>query len=96
MQCSRTAAELAAPRLTRYSELGAEPDPGIPLTADFKREYERIAQGLERKGTQTNILRRSYTVFNPGIWTNTCPPRKLSPEVLALRRPRQPIGNPLR
>ena len=31
------------PRVSLLFRTGAEPDPGIPLTADFKREYERIA-----------------------------------------------------
>ena len=82
------------PRVSLLFRTGAEPDPGIPLTADFKREYERIAQGLERKGTQTNILRRSFR-FQPGDMDKYLSPEKLSPEVLALGD-HVAHGNPLR
>ena len=82
------------PRVSLLFRTGAEPDPGIPLTADFKREYERIAQGLERKGTQTNILRRSFP-FQPGDMDKYLSPEKLSPEVLALGD-HVAHGNPLR
>ena len=82
------------PHVSLLFRTGAEPDPGIPLTADFKREYERIAQGLERKGTQTNILRRSFR-FQPGVMDKFLSPEKLSPEVLALGD-HGAHGNPLR
>ena len=82
------------PRVSLLFRTGAEPDPGIPLTADFKREYERIAQGVERKlGTQ-NTLRRSF-LFQPGDMDKYLSPEKLSPEVLALGD-HVAHGNPLR
>ena len=34
------------PRASMLFRSGTEPDPGIPLTADFKREYARIAPGI--------------------------------------------------
>ena len=72
---------------------GAETEPGIPLTADFKREYERIAQGSLSKGTQP-ALRRAF-LFQPGDTDKYLSPEKLSPEVLALGE-HVAHGNPLR
>ena len=67
------------PRASLLFRSGAEPDPGIPLTADFKREYERIARGAH-KGTLPT-LRRVF-LFQPGHMDKYLTPEK--PEVLAL------------
>ena len=81
------------PRVSMLFRSGAEPDPGIPLTADFKREYQRIAQGSHRKGAQP-ALRRSF-LFQPGDMDKFLSPEKLSPEVLVLGD-HVAHGNPLR
>ena len=38
------------PRASMLFRSGTEPDPGIPLTADFKREYAQIARAPLPKG----------------------------------------------
>ena len=61
---------------------GAEPDLGIPLTADFKQEYERLAREPPPRGPPPS-LRRSF-LFQPGDTAKFLTPEKLSPELLAL------------
>ena len=80
------------PRASLLFRSGAEPDPGIPLTTDFKREYERIARGAHKGALPT--LKRAF-MFQPGDMDKFMTPEKLSPEVLALGE-HVARGNPLR
>ena len=80
------------PRASLLFRSGAEPDPGIPLTAVFKREYERIARGAHKGALPT--LKRAF-LFQTGDMDKYLTPEKLSPEVLALGE-HVAQGNPLR
>ena len=90
---ARPGAAEQQPRASLLFRSGAEPDPGIPLTADFKREYERIARGSLPKGAQP-ALRRAF-LCQPEDMGKYLSPEKLSPEVLALGE-HVAHGNPLR
>ena len=72
---------------------GAEPDMGIPLTPDFKREYERIAKEAPPRGTAP-FLSRAF-LFREEDTTRFLASEKLSPELLALGE-HMGIANPLR
>ena len=72
---------------------GAEPDTGIPLTPDFKREYERIAKEAPPRGTAP-FLSRAF-LFREEDTTRFLASEKLSPELLALGE-HMGIANPLR
>ena len=67
---------------------GAEPDLGIPLTADFKQEYERLAREPPPRGPPP-FLRRSF-LFQPGDTAKYLAPERLSLELLASGRSCQP------
>ena len=81
------------PRASMLFRSGTEPDPGIPFTADFKREYARIARAPLPKGAPPT--RRHAFLFQPGDTEKYLAPEKLSPEVLALGE-HVAQGNPLR
>ena len=69
-------------RGSRLFRSDGAPSPGIPLTADFKAEYDRIAS--ESAPTlRTSGLRRSV-LFQPKDTDKYLSPEILSPEVLAL------------
>ena len=71
----------------------AEPDSGIPLTADFRREYERIAgEAPPKAGAHT--LKRAF-LFRPEDTAKFLAPEGLSPELLALGE-HMSSGNPLK
>ena len=72
---------------------GAEPDTGIPLTPDFKREYERIAKEAPPRGTAP-ALTRAF-LFQEEDTSRFLASEKLSPELLALGE-HMGIANPLR
>ena len=72
---------------------GAEPDTGIPLTPDFKREYERIAKEAPPRGSAP-FLSRAF-LFREEDTTRFLASEKLSPELLALGE-HMGIANPLR
>ena len=72
---------------------GAEPDTGIPLTPDFKREYERIAKEGPPRGTAP-FLSRAF-LFREEDTARFLASEKLSPELLALGE-HMGMNNPLR
>ena len=70
------------PQGSRLFRADVAPSPGIPLTADFKAVYDRIAN--EPTPTmRTSGLRRSF-LFQPKDTEKYLSPEILSPEVLAL------------
>ena len=81
------------PQASMLFRAGAEPDLGIPLTADFKREYTRIAQAPPPRGAPY-ALKHAF-LFQPGDTEKYLAPEKLSPEVLAVGE-HVARGNPLR
>ena len=72
---------------------GNEPDSGIPLTADFKREYARIARVPPPKGAPSTL--RQVFLFQPGVTETYLAPEKLSSEVLTIGEHLAQV-NPLR
>ena len=70
------------PQGSRLFRADAGPSPGIPLTADFKAEYDRIAN--EPIPTlRSSGIRRAF-LFQPRDADKYFSPEILSPEVLAL------------
>ena len=61
---------------------GEEAVGGIPLTPDFKKEFERISKEFPPKG-KAPLLRRAFT-FREEDSAKYLDPEKLSPEVVAL------------
>ena len=72
---------------------GTEQDAGIPLTPDFKREYERIAKEPPPRGS-AQFFSRAF-LFREEDTTRFLASEKLSPELVALGE-HMGMGNPLR
>ena len=70
-----------------------EPESGIPLTPDFRREYERISKEAPPRGTAAS-LKRAF-LFKKEDTARFLASEKLSPELLALGE-HLGAGNPLK
>ena len=70
------------PQGSRLFRTETSPSPGIPLTADFKAEYERIAQEPPLTPRAAS-LRRAFE-FQPKDTEKYLAPEVLAPDVLAL------------
>ena len=67
---------------SRLFRADAGPPPGIPLTEDFRAEYERIASEPPPRGNMPTFDKAF--AFQPGDTSKYLAPEKLAPEVLAL------------